>query len=94
MNNLGIDLRGKTVTFRDSALKWEFRGIRFKVLGGFGASPTTHGRALFGFFEDGELARMEGTDVKALAEPFDNDVWRVEHPTDQYGDPLAYDEMD
>lgn len=67
-NALRIDLVGKTVIFQQKYLTVPALEHPFRVDGGFGASPTTMGRALFGtFLSDGEEARMEGYMVERLA---------------------------
>lgn len=67
-NNLRIDLTDKVVIFKQSYLTVPATEHPFLVKGGFGASPTTMGRALSGeFLSDGEQTRMEGYMVERLA---------------------------
>ena len=67
-NSLNVDLTDKVVRFKPGVLKPEYAHMTFKVSGGFGASPFTSGRALFGEFEDGEKCRMNGEDVLEIVE--------------------------
>jgi len=67
-NTLNVDLTDQVVIFRQSRLTVPASKHPFRVKGGFGASPNTMGRALFGeFLSDGEECRMEGYDVERLA---------------------------
>jgi hypothetical protein len=69
-NALDINLTGKVVIFRQSALSVPAEKHPYRVDGGFGASPNTMGRALWGeFLSDGEECRMEGYMVERLATP-------------------------
>jgi hypothetical protein len=66
----GVELTGKTVVIRAASLKPEYtdKDRRFVVSGGFGASPYTVGRAVFGkFLLDNEDARMDRGDVEGIA---------------------------
>ena len=68
-NSLGIDLEGKTVILKPKGNRKDRRSRRFKVSGGFGASPHTTGTALLGtFLDDGKSARVSGYDVQSLEE--------------------------
>jgi len=67
----GVNLEGKTVVIRKSALgtAWQEGDRRFKADGGFGCNPAATGRAVFGVFVcDGERARIDRDDVEGIAE--------------------------
>ncbi len=72
-NTLDEDLKGQTVIIGAEYMLPEYAEPHqrvFRVRGGFGASPVTHGNALFGeFLADGESCRMEGWQVERFAEP-------------------------
>jgi hypothetical protein len=66
----GLELTGKTVVIRASALRPQFAETdrRFKCQGGFGCSPSAVGRAVFGtFLVDGEETRMDRGDIEGIA---------------------------
>lgn len=65
----GINLTGKTVVIRKEYFRKMYQDgdRRFKVTGGFGASPASIGRAVFGSFFDGEQARIDRHDVEGIA---------------------------
>lgn len=69
MNNLKIDLTGKYVILDRKHYRGETDIERmFFCTGGFGCSPQTIGRAIFGHFTiDAEETRVEGYQVKRLA---------------------------
>jgi hypothetical protein len=67
----GIDLAGKTVVIRKSALglAWQDGDRRFKAQAGFGCKPHAMGRGVFGDFVcDGEHARIDRDDIEGIAE--------------------------
>lgn len=67
-NSLNMNLEGQVVIFKKKYMTVPPLDHPFRVEGGFGASPSTIGRALFGtFLSDGEEARMEGFMVERLA---------------------------
>jgi hypothetical protein len=70
-NSLNIELTDKVVVLNEEIFKPEFTALKFrlfKVSGGFGASPETIGRKIFGkFLSDGEECGYSGYDVERLA---------------------------
>ena len=69
MNNLGMDLEGKTVILSPEYCKGDEEARKFKCEGGFGCHNFTIGRAIYGYFVlDGERCRVEGYMVEKLAE--------------------------
>ena len=72
-NNLDIDLEGKyVILYKKDFPRAGERPIdrMFLCSGGFGCSPDTSGRAIFGHFTvDGEDVRVEGYQVERLATP-------------------------
>jgi hypothetical protein len=68
-NNLNIELKGKWVLLNKEYFNKEVNPLDnfFLCLSGFGTSPSTSGYAIFGHFQDGEEARIEGYDIERLA---------------------------
>src|SRR6266496_5099980 len=81
-NSLGIDLRGRVVILKESAMDPEYKELkwrRFHVVGGFGASATNAGTTLIGIFlEDEETKLMKGYDVERLATDQEMEEWAAE----------------
>jgi len=66
-NSLNQDLRGKTVILDSSRYKGNEEERKFKCENGFGCSPVTNGKAIFGhFLTDNEKARISGYDVEKI----------------------------
>jgi hypothetical protein len=69
-NALNINLKGKTVIFKQDHLQNKYVAAEhpYLVADGFGASPAASGHALMGeWIADGERDRMEGYAVERLA---------------------------
>lgn len=66
MNSLGIDLRPGDVILVKG---YNDPTGQFRVLGGFGTSPHTSGRAIYGnWLSDGTEDRVEGHEVVKLVQ--------------------------
>lgn len=76
MNSVNQNLKGKRVLMLADAMPTGFEApLRrvVKVVGGFGASPYTHGRSMDVIFEcDGELRKLNGEDVERVLD--DNEL--------------------
>jgi len=75
VNSLSQNLQGQVVVLRAEVFQPQYQALQYrvwKVLGGFGASAVTMGRALFcrSLF-DGEETRFDGMEVERLATPAD-----------------------
>lgn len=70
-NALKAQLQGKVVVLKASVHKAAYAALPyrlFRVEGGFGTSPDTSGRAVFGVYLcDGEKARIDGYDIERFA---------------------------
>jgi hypothetical protein len=67
-NNLKINLEGKYVVLDSKIFKGTVPKRVFLCKGGFGCSPSTIGKAVFGkFVSDGEKSRVEGYHISRLA---------------------------
>lgn len=70
-NRLNADLTGKVVVLDPKYLSSQYQALKwrlFRAEGGFGCSPETEGKAVFGtFLADGEEARMEGFMIQRFA---------------------------
>jgi hypothetical protein len=71
MSISGIDIEGKHVVLRESAMAEDWRDITWRTVlasGGFGCSPDTIGSAVFAeHVRDGEQARWERGQIERLA---------------------------
>ena len=68
MNSLRREIAvGEVVIIHDDFFKESYTGSHaFRCEGGFGMSAVTSGRAIMGtFVEDGEQARINGSDIDA-----------------------------
>lgn len=70
-NSLNIPLKGKIVLIKVGIMRDENKDEikrAFLIDGGFGASETTRGSAIFGtFLCDNERTRLDGYDIERLA---------------------------
>jgi hypothetical protein len=64
-----VQITGKTVVVKRDyfASPWKDGDRRFKAEDGFGCSPVTIGRAVFGHFADGEKDCISRDDIEGLA---------------------------
>lgn len=68
MNNLHLELEGKTVLVLSKYLKPEVKDRRFLCEGGFGCSPITNGETIYGkWIADGEKDSIRGRWVESLS---------------------------
>lgn len=68
MNKLNINIKNKHVILSKKYYNWDLKDRVFYCFGGFGCSPTTIGKAVFGIQEStGNKFRAEGFQIERIA---------------------------